>query len=270
MADSKDAAINLALAFVRERLWQLDWEPVVANVREEPDYWLLEYNSRQFVEHGDEAFKVAAQPLVVEKSTGQVGIYHPKRLPPWTASWDEVAEAAREFQRVLLLFERRPDADEVLKERAQRSDPLVSEIVLGHPHGWPTRDRLAAELVGVAVRTRDVYFRRCCELLHLLPTAVLGPAVDIALDEATRESNETERWYQLGMLITVCAELALGDQLDRLIEQLDEDPSVSELAERASELRTDENWGTRLSAWPRAEGDETQGDQDEGRLRPDP
>ena len=249
MVDSEDEAIRMALAFVRDRLWQLEWEPVAASTSEHPAYWTVEYNSRQFVETGDESFRVATQPLIVEKLTGLVGVYHAENLPPWTASWDEVVEAGRLFQRAILRFERRPDADDLLRENAHRASPFVSEIVLGHPHGWPTRDQLATELVDVAVQARDVYTRRCSELLHLLPPEVVAPAVDAAIDRAFREANETERWYQINVLIDVCAELVLEQQSDRLIQVLGTDPSLGELAERADEVRSDERWGTRLSAW---------------------
>lgn len=249
MVDSENEAIRMALAFVRERLWQLEWEPVVASASEHPDYWTVEYNSRQFVETGDESFRVATEPLVVEKLTGLVGVYHADNLPPWTASWEEVVEAGRLFQRALLRFERRPDADDILRENARRASPYVSEIVLGHPHGWPTRDQLGVELVSVAVQARDVYTRRCSELLHLLPPEVVAPAVDAAIDSAFSESDETERWYQLNVLIDVCAELVLGQQVVRLIEILRTDPSLGELAERAKGVRSDERWGTRMSTW---------------------
>lgn len=247
MISNEDQAGRAALAWVNEVVWKDGWlEPAVQAVEDCGEFWRV-FCVRQQVVVSDGSLHQFDKTLLVEKATGWVGISNPSFPKPGHGSWDEVTAAWRRFRDEVLRFQRRPDADDILRSHAL--SPLVGEIVLGHPHGWKTRDDLAPQLVTCAVAGRDTYLRRARELLHLLPQDIVESAVSEAIGLWDGLTDPDEREYQLGTLTTLCAELVLAEQLDRLIDLAGGDHGLSEALEDSVAIRYDRRWGNRYSTW---------------------
>jgi hypothetical protein len=250
MVESSEEAAELALAFVRA-MWQLAWTPVVSSTADHGSFWIVEYNSRQFVEDHDQDCRVAVQPLAVDKASALVTVWNPNGPAPGLGSWEEVTAAWRRFHYEVIRLRRRPDVVALL--RSERLSPVVGEVVMSGPC-FDLRVELAEDLVYAAIRGRDIYLARSRQLLHLLPRDSLQSALGVVLEGVKQESDAGEHEYCVNSLIDLCIELGFGDELDALHEHVlaGGSPDEIESIEAAAELRKDERyWGKSRDLWPR-------------------
>lgn len=245
-------ASRVAVTYLRSIHWRDSDELVVSSVDDAGHFWRIVVTTAEPVgvlgEHRTSEFFQPEQALLIEKSTGWAGYDQAGFPEPGWGSWDELSDAWRTFRQEAARFIRRPDADSILRDNAQRYTTLVPQIILG-PFGWRDRAGFAGLLVDAAVCGRQDDLDDSRLLLHLLPPEVVIALVESSIDRAVAEPDDDEREYQVRALSLVCAELVLADQLDRLIELSSREPTNREIHEDLTDLRRDSRWGHRYSSW---------------------